>query len=367
MKTIFKTYRFKLQPTQQQRILLEKHFGCTRFVYNHFLNERKQQYQQYKKSDSYNKQSAALTKLKSQSSHIWLREVNSQALQCALANLDAAYTNFFRGITKFPNFKSKKHKHSFTVPQGCKLIDDRIIIPKFREGIKTIVHREVNGEIEKMTLTKSASGSYFVSILTTQRHTPADKTNISCGIDLGIKDLVTTSQGIKFKNERSTTKHQKLLSSAQRRLSRKQKGSNSYERQRRKIAKIHDKIRHVRHDTLHKITHELIKTNDVIVMEDLNVVRMMKNHCLAKHIADSSWGVFADMLQYKAQWNDRQIIKTHRFYPSSKTCNACGHVNTKLKLSDRTWTCDGCHTTLDRDINAAKNIFDEGLRHHNKI
>lgn len=362
MKTIFKTYRFKLQPTQQQRILLEKHFGCTRFVYNHFLHERKQQYQQHKKSDSYNKQSAALTKLKSESSHTWLREVNSQALQCALANLDAAYTNFFRGTTKFPSFKSKKHKHSFTVPQGCKLVNDRIVIPKFREGIKTVVHRVVDGTVEKMTLTKTATGSYFVSILTTQRHTPADKTNISCGIDLGIKDLVTTSQGVKFKNERSTVRHEKLLSSAQRRLSRKQKGSNSYERQRRKVAKIHDKIRSVRRDALHKITHQLIKTNDVIVMEDLNVVGMMKNRCLAKHIADSSWGAFTNMLQYKAQWNDRQVIKIHRFYPSSKTCHVCGYINTTLKLSDRMWTCHQCHTTLDRDVNAAKNILAEGLQ-----
>ena len=361
MKTIHRTYRFELRPTQEQKVLLDKHFGCVRFVYNHFLNERKEQYQANKKSDNYYTQAKTLTELKKQEETIWLKEVNSQTLQFALRSLDTAYLNFFRGNAKFPRFKSRKRKNSFTVPQHTKLEDGKIQVPKFKEGIKCITHREVKGEVGKMTFSKTPTGKYFVSILTEEQYQPKEKTGAVCGVDLGLKDFAITSDGIKFKNNRYTKKYERDLAKAQKHLSRKQKGSSSFERQKRKVAKIHEKITNSRMDNLHKVSHQLISDYDVIALEDLNVKGMVKNHKLAKHISDASWGTFVRLLEYKADWNDKQIVKINRFYPSSKTCCECGWINQDLNLSIREWTCKNGHV-LDRDLNAAKNILKEGLK-----
>ena len=361
MKTIHKTYRFELRPTQDQKVLLDKHFGCVRFVYNHFLNERKGQYQANKKSDNYYTQAKTLTELKKQEETVWLKEVNSQTLQFALRSLDTAYLNFFRGNAKFPRFKSKKRKNGFTVPQHTKLVDGRIYVPKFKEGIKCIVHREIKGDVGKMTFTKTPTGRYYVSILTEEQYQPKEKTGAVCGIDLGLKDFAITSDGIKFKNNKYTKQYEKELAKAQKHLSRKQKGSNSFERQRRKTARLHEKITNSRMDTLHKVSHQLVSDYDIIALEDLNVKGMVKNHKLAKHISDASWGTFVRLLEYKADWNDKQIVKINRFYPSSKTCCECGWINQDLNLSMREWTCKNGHV-LDRDLNAAKNILKEGLK-----
>lgn len=361
MKTIYRTYRFELRPTQDQKVLLDKHFGCVRFVYNHFLNERKEQYQANKKSDGYYAQSKTLTELKKQEEYVWLKEVNSQTLQFALRSLDTAYLNFFRGNTKFPRFKSKKRKNGFTVPQHTKLAEGKIHVPKFKEGIKCIVHREVKGEVGKMTFSKTPTGRYFVSILTEEQYQPKEKTGAVCGVDLGLKDLAITSDGIKFKNNRYTKKYEIDLAKAQKHLSRKQKGSSSFERQRRKVAKIHEKISNTRQDVLHKVSHQLVSDYDIIALEDLNIKGMMSNRKLSKHIADASWGTFVRLLEYKADWNDKQIVKINRFYPSSKTCCECGWINQDLNLSIREWTCKNGHV-LDRDLNAAKNILKEGLK-----
>lgn len=361
MKTIFRTYQFELKPTQEQKVLLDKHFGCIRYVYNYFLNERKEQYQADKKSDNYYKQAATLTELKKKEETAWLKEVNSQSLQFALRCLDTAYVNFFRGNAKFPRFKSKKNKNSFTVPQFAKLENGRFFAPKFKDGIKCIIHREVKGEIGKCTLSKTPTGKYFVSILSEEQYQPKEKTGAVCGIDLGLKDLAITSDGIKFKNNRYTKKYERDLAKAQKHLSRKQKGSNSFERQRRKVAKIHEKISNTRQDVLHKVSHQLVSDYDLIALEDLNVKGMMSNRKLSKHIADTSWGTFVRFLEYKADWNDKQVVKINRFYPSSKTCNVCGWINQDLNLSVREWTCKNGHH-LDRDENAAKNILNEGLK-----
>jgi len=361
MKTIFRTYQFELKPTQEQKVLLDKHFGCIRYVYNYFLNERKEQYQADKKSDNYYKQAATLTELKKKEETAWLKEVNSQSLQFALRCLDTAYVNFFRGNAKFPRFKSKKNKNSFTVPQFAKLENGRFFAPKFKDGIKCIIHREVKGEIGKCTLSKTPTGKYFVSILSEEQYQPKEKTGAVCGIDLGLKDLAITSDGIKFKNNRYTKKYERDLAKAQKHLSRKQKGSNSFERQRRKVAKIHEKISNTRQDVLHKVSHQLVSDYDLIALEDLNVKGMMSNRKLSKHIADASWGTFVRFLEYKADWNDKQVVKINRFYPSSKTCNVCGWINQDLNLSVREWTCKNGHH-LDRDENAAKNILNEGLK-----
>jgi putative transposase len=320
-----------------------------------------EQYQANKKPDNYYAQAKNLTKLKKQAETIWLKEVNSQTLQFALRSLDTAYLNFFRGKTKFPRFKSKRKKNGFTVPQNTKLIDGKVHVPKFKEGIKCIVHREVKGEVGKITFTKTPTGRYFASILTQEQHQPKEKTGTVCGVDLGLKDFAITSDGIKFKNNRYTKKYERDLAKEQKHLSRKQKGSNSFERQRRKVAKIHEKISNTRQDVLHKVSHQLVSGYDIIALEDLNVKGMMSNRKLSKHIADASWGTFVRFLEYKADWDDKQIVKIDRFYPSSKTCHKCGWINQELNLSVREWACKNGHH-LDRDENAAKNILIEGLK-----
>lgn len=362
MKIIFRTYQFELTPTQEQKVLLDKHFGCIRFVYNHFLDQRKEQYQAEKKSDNYYAQAAKLTELKKKDETIWLRETNSQSLQFALKCLDSAYINFFAGRAKFPRFKSKKNKNAFTVPQFAVLEENKLYIPKFKSGIETIVHREIKGKIGKCTLSKTPAGKYFVSILSEEQYEPKEKTGKICGIDLGLKDFAITSDGVKYKNNKYTKRYERKLKKAQQHLSRKTKGSNSFEKQRRKVALIHEKITNSRMDNLHKVSHRLVGKYDIICLEDLNVKGMVKNHKLAKHISDASWGTFVRLLEYKADWDDKQIVKINRWYPSSKTCCECGYINQGLNLSTREWTCKSCETIHDRDLNAAKNILSEGLR-----
>jgi putative transposase len=362
MKMINKTYRFRLLPTKEQEILLNQHFGHSRWVYNHFLNERKEQYQADKKSDNYYKQAATLTKLKKEEDTKWLKEVNSQTLQFALRSLDTAFLNFFRGNAQFPKFKSRKHKNTFTIPQFGTLAGNKISIPKFKEGIKVKLHREVKGKIDKMSITKTPTGKYYVSIFTEQQVEELPKTNKQVGVDLGLKDFVITSDNKKFKNNRYTKKYAKQLKKAQQHLSRKQKGSNRFEKQKLKVAKIHEKIASCRLDTLHKVSKELVESYDLISVEDLNVKGMIKNHKLSKHIADASWGNFVTLLQYKCDWYGKELVKVNRFYPSSKTCGDCGWINQELKLSDREWTCESCGVVHDRDVNASCNILKEGLK-----
>ena len=362
MKMINKTYKFRIFPTAEQETLLAKHFGCTRYVYNHFLNERKEQYQADKKSDNYYKQAATLTKLKKEEDTKWLKEVNSQTLQFALRSLDTAYLNFFRGNAQFPKFKSRKHKNTFTVPQFGTLVDNKIHIPKFKDGIKVKLHREVKGKIGKMNITKTPTGKYYVSIFTEQEVEDLPKTNKQVGIDLGLKDFVITSDNKKFKNNRYTKKYANQLKKAQQHLSRKQKGSNGFEKQKLKVAKIHEKIANSRLDALHKVSRQLVNQYDLIVCEDLNVKGMIKNHKLSKHIADASWGNFVTLLQYKCDWYGKELVKVNRFYPSSKTCGDCNWINQELKLSDREWTCKSCGAIHDRDVNASRNILKEGLK-----
>ena len=361
MKKVNKTYKFRIFPNAEQEQNLARHFGHSRFVYNYFLNQRKEQYLKDKKSDNYYAQAASLTQLKKQEGTEWLKEVNSQTLQFALKSLDSAYTNFFRGNAKFPRFKSRKSKNSFTVPQSGKIVDGKLSIPKFKDGIKIKLHREVLGTIGKMSITKTPTGKYYVSIFTEQQVEELPKTNKQVGIDLGLKDFVITSDNKKFKNNRYTKKYAKQLKKAQQHLSRKQKGSNGFEKQKIKVAKIHEKIASCRLDTLHKVSYELVRDNGLIVIEDLNVKGMIKNRKLSKHIADASWGNFVNLLQYKCDWYGRELVKVNRFFPSSKTCGDCGWINQELKLSDREWTCKNGHK-LQRDLNASINILKEGLK-----
>lgn len=361
MKEILKSYRYRINPSDEQKVLLDKHFGSVRYVYNYFLNERKIQYLESKKNDSYNIQAKKLTSLKRILDTEWLKEINSQTLQSTLKNLEAAYLNFFRGNAKFPVFKSKRSKNSFQVPQHIRIEDGKIIIPKFNDGIKLFNYKKFSGEIRQCTFSRDSIGKYFVSIVVNTKHESIPKTGKLTGIDLGIKDYAVTSDGNKYKNHRYTKKYEKKLKLAQKHLSRKKKGSRQYENQRLKVARIHNKITNSRKDILHKTSTNLIRTYDVIFLEDLNVKKMLSNHCLAKDISDCAWSTFVNMLEYKAKWNDKTVIKVDRFFPSSKLCSVCGWIKSDLKLTDRIWKCESCGENHDRDVNAAKNILKEGL------
>jgi putative transposase len=360
MQEINKTYKYRLYPDEEQKTLLAKHFGCVRWVYNHFLNERKEQYLENGKSDNYYDQAKTLTSLKKQEETKWLKEVNSQTLQFALRCLDTAYKNFFRGDAQFPRFKSKRHKQSFTVPQNGKIVDGKLSIPKFKTDIPLNIHREVQGDIGKMAISKTANDKYYVSVFTTQNTQHLPKTGKKVGIDLGLKDYAITSDGRKLSNHRYLKRYERKLKKAQQHLSRKQKGSNSYENQRRKVAQLHEKVSNSRKDRLHKISKQLVEDYDVIVAEDLNVKGMVKNRRLSKHIADASWGTFTTYLSYKCNWYGKEFRTVDRFFPSSKMCHNCGWIKQDLGLQDREWTCDQCNETLDRDQNAALNILSAG-------
>ena len=363
MRKINRTYRFRLYPNRKQTELLSKHFGCSRFVYNYFLNQRKEQYKLTGNSDNYYAQAKTLTALKKQEETAWLKEVNAQTLQFAIKSLEVAYNNFFKKRAKFPNFKSKHSKNSFTVPQFASVAGGRLFVPKFKEGIKCRVHREIKGKIGKVTITKTSSGKYFVSVFTEEEYISSlKKTGKSVGVDMGLKDLLVTSEGETFNNNRYTRKYESKLAKAQQHLSRKKKGSRGFENQRLKVARLHEKIANCRADYLHKCSISLVRRYDTICIEDLNVKGMTKNHRLAKSITDASWGKFVSMLTYKAERNDKKVVKVDRYFPSSQTCNVCGYVNKQTKdLSVREWECPECHTHHDRDINAAINILRFGL------
>ena len=358
----YKAYKFRLSPTVEQSVLLSKHFGCARFVYNHFLKEKQGHYLLNKKTLNYNTCAGMMVKMKRED-NIWLAEVNSQTLQAALMHLETAYGNFFKKKSKFPKFKSKKSNYdSFHVPQNVKLLkNNKVQIPKFKEGICFIKHRELKGKICSATVSRTPTGKYYISILTEQEPTKhLEKTGKNIGIDLGIKDFAITSEGHRYINPKFLYKFQKQLKRAQQHLNRKQKGSKQRELARKKVARIYEKITNSRNDMQHKVSMSLIRKYDMIALEDLNVKGMVKNHCLAKAISDSSWSSFVTKLTYKAQWYGKQVIKIDRFFPSSKACSDCGHINQNLTLDVRNWTCV-CESKHDRDVNASKNILKRAL------
>jgi putative transposase len=289
-----------------------------------------------------------------------MKEVYSQSLQFSLKCLDAAYNNFFAGRGKFPVFKKKYSHQSFRVPQNVKVGDDHLYVPKFLEGIKMVKHRDVEGEIKFATISRNRSGQYHVSITVERNIKTLPKVKKEVGVDLGIKTLATCSDGTVYENIKPYRTLRRRMKMIQRRQSSKKKGSKNRERARYKLAKIHQRIKNIRTDHLHKTTTKIVNENQVIYLETLNVQGMMKNHCLAGAIADAAFYETQRMIQYKANWYGRRVVHLDRWFPSSKTCSECGFIKQDLRLKDRTWTCSRCGTEHDRDLNAAKMILKQG-------
>ena len=362
MVKIHKTYKYRMYPNKEQEQVLVRYFGSVRFVYNHFLAERKKQYSESGKSDNYYAQAKTLTLLKKQEDFAWLKEINAQTLQFSLRGLETAYANFFNGRAKFPRFKAKKHGGSFTVPQNCSIENGRIYIPKFKQGIKIKEHRAFQGNVRNMTISMTPSGKYYVSILSEVDHKPLRKTNKKVGIDLGIKDFIVTSNGVRYSGNKFIKCYTMKLAKTQKCLSKKFTGSGEWHRMRLRVARIHEKIHNCRMDKLHKVSADLVRNYDVICCENLNVKGMQRNHKLAQSIADASWGTFLNLLSYKCAREDKKLVKIDRFYPSSKTCHHCGYMKEDLSLNDRNWKCPHCGQMIDRDLNASINILNEGIR-----
>jgi putative transposase len=356
-------YRFRLYPTADQRTLLAKHFGCTRYLYNYFLARRKQEYLTTGRSNNYVKDCKELTELKKTTP--WLTEVGSQSLQQAIKNLDAAYGNFFEKRAAFPKFKNKDGKQSFRIPQNVRIKGNKLVVPKFLEGIPIVLHREVKEEISFCTITKNKSGQYFCSLLVEKDIEQLLESKKEVGIDLGIKTLIVDSNGKEYANIKPYRSMKQKIKKVQRKLSKRRhkttdKKSKRIEKLRLKLAKVHQKVKDVRSNHIHQTTKKLIDENQVIHVETLAVKNMMKNHSLAGAIADCSWSELLRQLTYKAAWYGRQIVQIDRFFPSSKTCSGCGYIKQDLKLGDREWTCPACGEHHDRDHNAAKMILKQG-------
>lgn len=367
---MLRAYKYRIYPTDDQKVLLAKTFGCCRFVYNWALNLKIEVYKQEKKSIG-NVELTNRMKSELKAAHEWLSEVNSQSLQSALRNLDTAYKNFFRDThaVGFPKFKSRKSKQSFLCPQHCSVDFGKgtISIPKAKD-IPAVLHRKFKGTVKTVAVSMTPSGKYFASVLVdTAIHelsASAIQGDTALGIDLGIKSLAVCSDGRTFDNPKSLQRSLDRLKMLQKRLSRKQKGSANRNKARSRVARLQEYIVNRRKDNLHKITHALTHDSQVrtICMENLNVKGMQCNHHLAQAVGDASFGTFLILLEYKCRWYGVNLIKIDRFAPSSKTCGKCGYVYKRLKLSERSWTCPECGTHHDRDFNAACNIKEFGLK-----
>jgi len=369
---MLKAFKYRIYPNKKQVEMLNEHFGATRFVYNWGLEKKTEAYQQESKTLSCFELINNLKQLKEDEP--WLKTVNSQSLQTALRNLDNAYTKFFREKKGFPKFKSKHNpKQSFQCPQHCSVDweNGALSIPKIK-AIKAKFHRKFDGEIKTVTISKNAVGHYYASILVenSQPLPPkaALKAEDAVGIDVGISKFLATSDGMIVDNPKFLRKSEKKLAYEQYRLSKMKKGSASRAKQSKRIARLHEHISNQRRDFLHKVTTKLVSESQATTfcIEDLSIKNMQKNHCLAKSIADVSWGIFFDFLKYKCEWSGKNLLDIGRFEPSSKMCSACGVVNKELKLSDRAWTC-ACGACHDRDINAAENIRRMAFQRQNLI
>lgn len=359
---MLKAYKYRIYPTKTQEVLLAKHFGCARYIYNYGLERKIKSYSETKKSISRFTIQADLPKLKKAESTKWLSEVNAQMLQASLLNLDKAFTRFFKEKKGFPKFKSKHdNRQSFSIPQDTKVNFDnnRVYIPKFKDGIKCKFSREFKGKIKTSTVSRTPTGKYFISILVETEDTLPNKApideNKAVGVDLGIKTFATLSDGTEIQNPKYLKKALKKLKRLQRSVSRKKKGSNSRKKAVKLLARQYEKVTNKRKDFLHKTTKYLIDHYDTICLETLSASNMVKNHRLAQAIQDIGIYTFNAYMDYKAEWYGKNIIRIGRFEPSSKMCS-CGHIYKELTLKDRIWTCPVCGSVNQRDLLAANNI-----------
>lgn len=364
---MLKGFRYRIYPNLEQVILIEKHFGCVRLVRNLAFEAKRMAYSGTKTNVSKCDLTKQIVDLKKELP--FLKEVNAESLQATISDLYRAYQNFFEGRARFPKFKKKKNRQSFSCSQTIRVnfVDGKLRLPKFKEMIKCEFHRRFNGKIKNATIIKTPSGKYFASIIVDTKDPiqikkiiQDDKTCI--GIDLNLKDTVVLSDGTKFKNPKNLYLHEKKLKWLQHNFDRMKIGSNRRERMRLRIARIHEKIANSRKDFLHKTSDAITKRFDTICMEDLNVTGMMKNRKLAKAIGDASWGMLKTFITYKTDWRGKNVLLCDRFDATSKTCSCCGLKNESLTLDDRSWICPFCFAGHDRDVNAGINIKQFALK-----
>ena len=369
----YRAYKYRLYPNEEQKALIAKHLGSCRFIYNYALDKKVRAYQTDKTNLSRFDIQADLPNMKKSEEYCWLKEVNSLSLQASLANLDSAYTKFFREHKGFPRFKSKKDsKQSFSIPQNTRVDfeNGRIFIPKFKGGIKTKFHRTFEGIVKSSTISRTATGKYFVSILVEVNEPDVPMKpiceNKTVGIDLGIKTFAVLSDGTEIPNPKHLKQSLDKVKKLQRSLSHKNKGSKNRDKARRKLALAHEQVTNRRNDFLHKVTSYLVNNYDTICLEDLNVKGMVKKHHLAQALDDIAIGTFNTLLEYKAKERGVNILRIGRFEPSSKMCT-CGYINHNLTLAMREWICPKCSSIHDRDFLAANNIKRFAFRNINTV
>jgi putative transposase len=359
-----RAYKYRFYPTDEQKYILARTFGCARFVYNWALRQKTDAFYQENKRLYYKELSEALTCLKQQEEYSWLSEVSSVPLQQALRHLDKAFLNFFEGRAKYPTFKKKRNRQSATYTSNAfKWDGTHLSLAKMAEPLDIRWSRPLpdGAKPSSVTITKDCADRYFASFLVEEDITILEPVEQSVGADLGLKAFVILSTGEMVGNPKFFHKDEKKLVKAQRRHSKKQKGSKNRAKARKKVAKIHARIADRRRNFLHQLSTRLVRENQTICVETLAVKNMVKNHSLAKAISDVGWSEFVSLLDYKTAWYGRNLVKIDKWYPSSKRCFDCGHILDSLTLDVRVWTCPECGEVHDRDINAAKNIHVAGL------
>jgi len=379
---LHKAVQVRLYPTNEQQAVLAQTFGCSRWWWNYALNKSIETYKETGKGLGRSALNALLPDLKKAEDTAWLADCYSQVLQATTLNLTTAYKNFFEGRAGFPRFKSKHGNQSIQYPQNVKIVDGDVnasaslsIDPERSRGVKlpgnigvvkAKIHRPIEGKIKTVTVSKTPSGKYFASILTeVEGEKPSSTDGKIYGVDLGLKHFAVVSDGekvSKYDNPKHIAKHEKNLKRKQQKLARKQKGSNSRNKYRQVVAKVYERVSNSRQDFLHKLSYKLVSDSQAVIVENLHVKGMVRNHNLAKAISDCGWGMFTNFLAYKLEHKGGKLVEVDRWFPSSKLCSNCLYQVSEMPLDVREWTCPYCGTHHDRDANAAKNIRAEGIR-----